>query len=146
MDRLDHKISLEGLEAIPKDLGSLVIIQFPNTLPSIQSFLGSLNYYSRCIEDFANLCICAVRMSISRFSWNLPLKRGRSGPSGWIWQQVPSPRKNTWLQYRLLVWGRSEFALKFKGQFRFMPRLIERSRFTPHLRGIQILKAVPVGK
>ena len=44
---------MAGLEANPKDLGSLVNIPFPTTLRSMQSFLGSLNYYSRFIEDFA---------------------------------------------------------------------------------------------
>ena len=50
---MGHQISLAGLEAYPKDLESLVNIPFPKTLRSMQSFLGSLNYYSRFIEDFA---------------------------------------------------------------------------------------------
>ena len=53
MDYLGHQVSFAGLEAHPKDLGSLVNIPFPRTLRSMQSFLGSLNYYSRFIEDFA---------------------------------------------------------------------------------------------
>ena len=53
VDYLGHQISLAGLEAYPKDLESLVNIPFPKTLRSMQSFLGSLNYYSRFIEDFA---------------------------------------------------------------------------------------------
>ena len=53
MDYIGHQVSLAGLEAHPKDLGSLVNIPFPRTLRSMQSFLGSLNYYSRFIEDFA---------------------------------------------------------------------------------------------
>ena len=53
VDYLGHQASLSGLEAHPKDLGSLVNIPFPRTLRSMQSFLGSLNYYSRFIEDFA---------------------------------------------------------------------------------------------
>ena len=53
MEDLGHQISLAGLEANPKDLGSLVNIPFPRTLQAMQSFLGSLNYYSRFIEDFA---------------------------------------------------------------------------------------------
>ena len=39
---LGHQISLAGLEANPKDLGSLVKIPFPRTLRAMQSFLGSL--------------------------------------------------------------------------------------------------------
>ena len=53
MDYLGHQVSLERLEAHPKDLGSLVNILFPKTLRSMQSLLESLNYYSRFIEDFA---------------------------------------------------------------------------------------------
>ena len=53
VDYLGHQVSLQGLEAHPKDLGSIVNIPFPGTLRSMQSFLGSLNYYSRFIEDFA---------------------------------------------------------------------------------------------
>ncbi|CAI5718043.1 unnamed protein product [Peronospora effusa] len=53
VDYLGHQVSLAGLETHPKDLESLVNIPFPRTLRSMQSFLGSLNYYSRFIEDFA---------------------------------------------------------------------------------------------
>ncbi|CAI5719702.1 unnamed protein product [Peronospora destructor] len=53
VDYLGHQVSVDGLEAHPKDLESLVNIPFPRTLRSMQSFLGSLNYYSRFIEDFA---------------------------------------------------------------------------------------------
>uniref|UniRef100_A0AAV1VLL2 Reverse transcriptase RNase H-like domain-containing protein n=1 Tax=Peronospora matthiolae TaxID=2874970 RepID=A0AAV1VLL2_9STRA len=44
---------MDGLEAQPKNLESFVNIPFPSTLRAMQSFLGSLNYYRRFIEDFA---------------------------------------------------------------------------------------------
>ncbi|GMF40715.1 unnamed protein product [Phytophthora fragariaefolia] len=44
---------MDGLEAHPKDLQALADLPFPSTLRAMQSFLGSLNYYSRFIEDFA---------------------------------------------------------------------------------------------
>ncbi|KAL4109211.1 hypothetical protein PRIC1_000914 [Phytophthora ramorum] len=50
---LGHQVSADGLEAHPKDLEALSNLPFPLTLRSMQSFLGSLNYYSRFIEDFA---------------------------------------------------------------------------------------------
>ena len=53
VDYLGHQVSLAELEANPKDLGSLVNMPFPRSLRSMKSFLGSLNYYSRFIEDFA---------------------------------------------------------------------------------------------
>ena len=53
MDYLGHQLSAQGLEACPKDLDALANLPFPQTLRAMQSFLGSLNYYSRFIEDFA---------------------------------------------------------------------------------------------
>eukprot|EP00644_Phytophthora_capsici_P002662 jgi/Phyca11/105914/e_gw1.11.71.1 len=50
---LGHQVSAEGLEASPKDLEALGNLPFPTSLRSMQSFLGSLNYYSRFIEDFS---------------------------------------------------------------------------------------------
>ncbi|KAE9078186.1 hypothetical protein PF010_g23224 [Phytophthora fragariae] len=50
---LGHRVSADGMEARPEDLSSLANLPFPTTLRSMQSFLGSLNYYSRFIEDFA---------------------------------------------------------------------------------------------
>ncbi|KAE9057988.1 hypothetical protein PF007_g31455 [Phytophthora fragariae] len=53
VDYLGHQVSMDGLEAHPKDLQALADLPFPSTLRAMQSFLGSLNYYSRFIEDFA---------------------------------------------------------------------------------------------
>ena len=53
VDFLGHRVSVDGLEAHPKDLESLINILFPITLRAMESFLGSLNYFSRFIEDYA---------------------------------------------------------------------------------------------
>ncbi|OWY90149.1 reverse transcriptase, partial [Phytophthora megakarya] len=53
VEYLGHKVSHNGLEANPKDLSSLTDLAFPGSLRAMQSFLGSLNYYSRFIEDYA---------------------------------------------------------------------------------------------
>ena len=53
VDYLGHRVSSDGLEAHPKDLQSLVDLPLPTTLKAMQSFLGSLNYYGRFIEDYA---------------------------------------------------------------------------------------------
>ncbi|POM71785.1 Reverse transcriptase [Phytophthora palmivora] len=45
--------SAKGLETHPKDLSALQELPFPINLRSMQSFIGSLNYYSRFIEYFA---------------------------------------------------------------------------------------------
>ncbi|POM65108.1 LOW QUALITY PROTEIN: Reverse transcriptase, partial [Phytophthora palmivora] len=53
VDYLGHRVSAGGLETHPNDLSALQELPFPTNLRSMQSFLGSLNYYSRFIEDFA---------------------------------------------------------------------------------------------
>ncbi|OWY92145.1 reverse transcriptase [Phytophthora megakarya] len=53
VEYLGHKVSHNGLEANPKDLSALTDLAFPGSLRAMQSFLGSLNYYSRFIEDYA---------------------------------------------------------------------------------------------
>ncbi|POM64369.1 Reverse transcriptase [Phytophthora palmivora] len=53
VEYLGHRVSKDGLEANPKDLKALTDLAFPGPLRSMQSFLGSLNYYSRFIEDYA---------------------------------------------------------------------------------------------
>ena len=52
VDYLGHQVSRGGLEAHPKDLQSLVDLPLPTTLKDMQSFLGSLNYYSQFIEGY----------------------------------------------------------------------------------------------
>ncbi|GMF47058.1 unnamed protein product [Phytophthora fragariaefolia] len=46
VDYLGHKLSPNGLEVNPKDLSALADLPFPRSLRSMQSFLGSLNYYN----------------------------------------------------------------------------------------------------
>ena len=46
-------MSIKGIEDGSKDLASFVNIPISQTLRSMPYFLGSLNYYSRFIEDFA---------------------------------------------------------------------------------------------
>ncbi|KAE9295696.1 hypothetical protein PF008_g24196 [Phytophthora fragariae] len=53
VEYLGHKVSSHGLEANPKDLSALTDLPFPVSLRAMQSFLGSLNYYSKFIEDYA---------------------------------------------------------------------------------------------
>lgn len=53
VEYLGHRVSAEGLEAHPNDLQALVDLPLPKTLKAMQSFLESLNYYSRFLEDYA---------------------------------------------------------------------------------------------
>ncbi|POM69281.1 Hypothetical protein PHPALM_14449 [Phytophthora palmivora] len=47
-----YEISAEGIRAIPRIAKSVQDLPFPSTLKGVQSFLGSLNYYHKFIEDF----------------------------------------------------------------------------------------------
>ncbi|KAE9051437.1 hypothetical protein PR001_g1455 [Phytophthora rubi] len=49
---LSHEISADGLRATPKIAKGVQDLPFPKTLKGVQSFLGSLNYYHKFIEDF----------------------------------------------------------------------------------------------
>ncbi|OWY90322.1 reverse transcriptase [Phytophthora megakarya] len=49
---LSHKISAEGIRATPKIAKGVQDLPFPTTLKGVQSFLGSLNYYHKFIEDY----------------------------------------------------------------------------------------------
>ncbi|KAK1930513.1 Retrovirus-related Pol polyprotein from transposon 17.6 [Phytophthora citrophthora] len=48
---LSHEISAEGLRATPKIVKGVEELPFPSTLKGVQSFMGSLNYYNKFIED-----------------------------------------------------------------------------------------------
>ncbi|OWY97359.1 reverse transcriptase [Phytophthora megakarya] len=48
---LSHEVCTEGIRATPKIAKSDQDLPFPSTLKGVQSFLGSLNYYNKFIED-----------------------------------------------------------------------------------------------
>ncbi|KAE9272689.1 hypothetical protein PR003_g30129, partial [Phytophthora rubi] len=48
---LSHEIGAEGIRAKPKIAKGVKDLPFPSTLKGVQSFLGSLNYYNKFIED-----------------------------------------------------------------------------------------------
>ncbi|CAI5701136.1 unnamed protein product [Peronospora effusa] len=75
VEYLGHRVSKEGLEAHPKDLQSLVDLPLPTTLKAIQSFLGSLNYYIRYIEDYAIYASILYELREVNFhAWRCKLK------------------------------------------------------------------------
>ncbi|GMF16102.1 unnamed protein product [Phytophthora fragariaefolia] len=53
VDFLSHAVSREGLRADAKKLKATTEHSFPKTTKEVQTFLGTLNYYSRFIADFA---------------------------------------------------------------------------------------------
>ncbi|OWZ12266.1 reverse transcriptase [Phytophthora megakarya] len=50
---LSHEIGAEGIRATPKIVKGIQELPFPSTLKEVLSFLGSLNYYHKFIEDYA---------------------------------------------------------------------------------------------
>ncbi|OWY93811.1 hypothetical protein PHMEG_00036649 [Phytophthora megakarya] len=50
---LSHEVSHEGIRANTKRLAAITKLSFPRTKRGMQSFLGTLNYYSRFLQDFA---------------------------------------------------------------------------------------------
>ncbi|OWZ13588.1 LOW QUALITY PROTEIN: reverse transcriptase [Phytophthora megakarya] len=48
---LSHEVCAEGITATPKIANSFQDLPFPSTMKGVQSFLGSLNYYNKFIED-----------------------------------------------------------------------------------------------
>ncbi|OWY96364.1 hypothetical protein PHMEG_00033382 [Phytophthora megakarya] len=52
VDFLSHEVSSEGIRADPKKMTAITKLPFPKSKKGMQQFLGSLNYYSRFIQDF----------------------------------------------------------------------------------------------
>ncbi|OWY93660.1 reverse transcriptase [Phytophthora megakarya] len=48
---LSHEVSADGIRALPKIVKGIESLPFPSTYKGVQSFLGSLNYYNKFIED-----------------------------------------------------------------------------------------------
>ncbi|OWY98991.1 hypothetical protein PHMEG_00030094 [Phytophthora megakarya] len=53
VDFLSHEVSPEGIRGDPKKMTAITKLPFPKSKKGMQQFLGSLNYYSRFIQDFA---------------------------------------------------------------------------------------------
>ncbi|OWY93864.1 LOW QUALITY PROTEIN: hypothetical protein PHMEG_00036581 [Phytophthora megakarya] len=53
VDFLSHEVSPEGIRADLKKMTAITKLPFPKSKKGMQQFLGSLNYYSRFIQDFA---------------------------------------------------------------------------------------------
>jgi ribonuclease HI len=49
---LSHEVSAEGIKALLKNLEEISKLEFPRSKKGMQSFLGSLNYYHKFIQDF----------------------------------------------------------------------------------------------
>ncbi|OWZ13628.1 hypothetical protein PHMEG_00013012 [Phytophthora megakarya] len=70
---LPHAISAEGIRATPKIAKGVQDLLFPTTMKGVQSFLGSLNYCHKFIEDYP--VIAASLYEISDDQWNLDVRK-----------------------------------------------------------------------
>ncbi|OWZ05746.1 reverse transcriptase [Phytophthora megakarya] len=76
VEYLGQKVSHNGLEANPKDLSALTDLAFPGSLGPMQSFLRSLNYYSRFIKDYAIYASVLYELRETDFAAMMKSKHG----------------------------------------------------------------------
>ncbi|KAH9148821.1 hypothetical protein AeRB84_007949 [Aphanomyces euteiches] len=67
-DLLGHIISGDGLTAAPRGLQQVLDMPFPKTLREMQSFTGSLNFYSRFIENYSVKAACLYEITEDQFA------------------------------------------------------------------------------
>ncbi|GMF52627.1 unnamed protein product [Phytophthora fragariaefolia] len=60
---LSHEVGAEGIRATPKIVKEIQDLPFPRTLKGGQSFLGSLNYYHKFIEDFPVVAVVLYELT-----------------------------------------------------------------------------------
>ncbi|KAH9102701.1 hypothetical protein AeMF1_020769, partial [Aphanomyces euteiches] len=63
VDFLGHLISREGIHAKPRGFHQVLQMPFPKSLRAMQSFLGSINFYSRFIENYSIKASCLYEIS-----------------------------------------------------------------------------------
>ncbi|KAJ0389542.1 hypothetical protein ATCC90586_011704 [Pythium insidiosum] len=61
IDYLSHRVDRFGIKATPKIAKELDQLPFPPNLKALQSFLGSINYYGKFIEDHATIASRRLR-------------------------------------------------------------------------------------
>jgi hypothetical protein len=67
---LSHDVTREGIVATPKIVKGLRELPFPTSLKGVQSFLGSLNYYNKFIEDFSVVASVLYELTDDRIRSN----------------------------------------------------------------------------
>ncbi|GMG16131.1 unnamed protein product [Phytophthora fragariaefolia] len=75
---LSHEISAEGIRAVPKIAKGVQDLPFPKTLKGVQSFLGSLNYYHKFIEDFPVVAAVLYELSDDQLRSERDLTRAKA--------------------------------------------------------------------
>ncbi|OWY98982.1 reverse transcriptase [Phytophthora megakarya] len=74
---LSHEISAEGIRATPKIAKGVQDLPFPTTLKGVQSFLDSLNYYHKFIEDYPVIAASLYELSDDQVRSGRDLSRAK---------------------------------------------------------------------
>ncbi|OWZ00557.1 reverse transcriptase [Phytophthora megakarya] len=74
---LSHEIGAKGIRATPKIIKGIQELPFPSTLKGVQSFLGSLNYYYKFIEDYAVVAASLYELTDDQVRAGRDLSRAR---------------------------------------------------------------------
>ncbi|GMF41720.1 unnamed protein product [Phytophthora fragariaefolia] len=75
---LSHEISAEGIRAVPKIAKGVQDLPFSKTLKGVQSFLESLNYYHKFIEDFPVVAAVLYELSDDQVRSERDLTRAKA--------------------------------------------------------------------
>ncbi|OWZ09821.1 reverse transcriptase [Phytophthora megakarya] len=70
-----HEISAQGIRATPKVAKGVMELPFPKSHKGVLSFLGSLNYYHKFIEDFPVVAAVLYELSEDQIHQGRDLSR-----------------------------------------------------------------------
>ncbi|OWZ11454.1 reverse transcriptase [Phytophthora megakarya] len=74
---LSHEISAEGIRATPKIAKGVQDFPFQTTMKGVLSFLGSLNYYYKFIEDYSEIAASMYELSDDQVRSERDLSRAK---------------------------------------------------------------------
>jgi ribonuclease HI len=74
---LSHVVSREGIHATPKLAKTIKEMEFPGSLKGVQSFLGSLNYYHKFIEDLPQIAAVLYELTDDQIRAGIGLDKAR---------------------------------------------------------------------
>ncbi|KAJ8535370.1 hypothetical protein ON010_g13369 [Phytophthora cinnamomi] len=75
---MNAEISAEGIRTVPKIDKGVQDLPFPKTLKGLQSFLGSLNYYHKFIDDFPVVAAVLYELSDDQVHSGRDLTRAKA--------------------------------------------------------------------
>ncbi|GMF50362.1 unnamed protein product [Phytophthora fragariaefolia] len=88
---LSHEVGAEGIRATPKIVKEIQDLPFPRTLKGGQSFLGSLNYYHKFIEDFPVVAVVLYELTDDQVRVGRDLTQAKEAFAILKWKIVSTP-------------------------------------------------------